>query len=81
MEEEKNLLLEATRLKAERLEEENKDLVFRVASAEIHANSVRQTADKMKEHLDDAAELMRRYDVLLGRLLELNKKMKEWLRY
>ena len=80
MEEEKDLILKAMRLQAYQLTEEKKNLILRVASAEKHADSVSRCADKMKEHLDDAAELMRHYDVLLGRLLELNKKMKEWLK-
>ena len=81
MEEEKDLLLKATQLKVERLEEENKDLILRAACAEMHADSVSRGADNMKRLLDDAAELMRQYDALLGRLSELNKKMREWLRY
>lgn len=70
---------EVNRLKAERLEEENKDLALRAASAEMHADRVSKNADKMKELLDDAAELMRQYDALLVRLLDLNKKMNKWL--
>lgn len=70
---------EVNRLKAERLEEENKNLALRAASAEMHADRVSKNADKMKELLDDAAELMRQYDALLVRLLDLNKKMNKWL--
>ena len=81
MEEERDLLLKAAQLEAERHKEEINKLVLRVASAEMRTNNIEKAADNMKGLLDDTAELMRQYDALLGRLSELNKKMKEWLRY
>lgn len=76
--EESALMCEANKLRAERLEEENNNLTLRVASAEMHANSVERAAGKMKDLLDDAAELMREYDAIFSRLLDLNKRMKGW---
>ena len=81
MEEERDLLLKAAQLEAERRKEEINKLVLRVANAEIREKRAMEVAEKMNGRLDDAAELMRRYDALLGRLSELNKKMREWLRY
>lgn len=81
MEEERDLLLKAAQLEAERSKEEINRLVLRVANAEIREKRAMEVAEKMNGRLDDAAELMRRYDALLGRLSELNKKMREWLRH
>ena len=67
---------EVNRLKVERLEEENMDLIFRVANEEARNKKLQIAVDKMSKALSEAAALMDSYDELLKKFVDLHEKMR-----